>query len=379
MSLNEKISEYTNQLEQQGLLRARKKSSEKDTSLVYFDTNDYLSLTEDARIAQAYQKGYATYPSGSCSSMVLSKGYHPNHYALEKAFSNLLSVDDCLLFSSGYAANLAITALLGHLKAHCIIDKGIHASVYDGLHLSQVSYTRFIHNDLHNLAKKLNKNPVNSIVITEGIFSMSGQISPLVEIATLCQAYQTELIVDEAHSFGVMGYQGRGAVDASQLSSKEIPLRIIPFGKALAAQGAIVAGNKEWIKALLQAGRSLIYSTALSPALSYGLLKTLDIVIAADERRQKLACLIQLFKSQIKASPLFWTPSDTPIQQLILGCPHKAVYFSKELKKRGFSCSAIRPPTVHIKAAGLRVVLNYAHTPDQILNFFEKLHLIYEY
>lgn len=377
MTLYNKIKEYTDQLTQKGLLRSRQVTDPEELDCIQFDSNDYLSLTQDKRIAKAYQDGYTLYPSGSGSSMLLS-GYHANHQALEKAFAELLNVDDCILFSSGYAANLAITALLGQLKANCFIDKGIHASIYDGLALSKVKYTRFIHNDMKDLALKLNSRTPNSVLITEGIFSMSGQIASLDHMSSICKESKSELFVDEAHSFGVIGSQGKGGVDFHSLSQNEVPLRVIPFGKTLASQGAIIAGKKEWINALLQAGRSVIYSTAISPALCYGLLKTLDIVVAADERRVYLNLLIEQCKDYIKTSPLSWMNSNTPIQQLQLGCPHLALYYAKELRKLGISCSAIRAPTVTTKTTGLRIILNYKHQPEHILKLFNSLDIIYD-
>lgn len=378
MSLNDKVRAYTSQLNQQGLLRTRRVSEPANSALIHFDSNDYLSLTHDKRIAKAYQHGYTFYPAGSGASMLLS-GYHPNHQAVEQAFAELLNVDECILFSSGYAANLAITALLGSIKVHCLIDKNIHASVYDGLALSQVPFTRYQHNDMTDLSLKLNSVTANSALITEGIFSMSGQIAPLSTMSTLCLNSAAELLVDEAHSFGILGNQGKGAIDHHGLTQQEVPLRIIPFGKSFAAQGALVAGQEGWISALLQAGRSVVYSTAISPALSYGLLKTLDIVVGSDDRRLKLVQLITLFKEQIEDSPLKWIDSATPIQQLHLGCPHLALYYAQELRKAGFSCSAIRTPTVNIKSTGLRIILNYQHQPDQIQQLFHQLHAINEH
>ncbi|AWN74385.1 aminotransferase class I/II-fold pyridoxal phosphate-dependent enzyme [Legionella anisa] len=377
MPLSNKIRDYTNQLTHEGLLRHRLVTAE-NSSLIHFDSNDYLSLTRDKRIAEGYQRGYALYPSGSGASMLLS-GYHANHRAVEEAFANLLGADDCILFSSGYAANLAVTALLGKLKVHCFIDKEIHASIYDGLALSQVNYTRYLHNNLDDLSRKLTKHFECSALITEGIFSMSGQLAPLAELFSLCNVSQNALIVDEAHSFGVLGSQGKGATAYHGLTQNEVPLRIIPLGKAYAAQGALVAGKADWIDALLQAGRSVIYSTAVSPALSYGLLNTLEFVVNAEERRLRLTQLVDLFRSYIKQSPLNWTDSISPIQQLQLGCPHLALYYARELKKHGFSCCAIRKPTVSIKASGLRVILNYNHTPEQIRGLFDMLSVIYEH
>lgn len=378
MSLKNKLTAYTDRLEQQGLLRVRRVSDLAHSQQIHFDSNDYLALTTDKYLQQAYQEAYSRYPVGSGSSMLFS-GYHPNHQALEQAFAEFLNVDQCLLFSSGYAANLAVTALLGAVQALCIIDKGVHASVYDGLALSKVDYHRFAHNSLGDLASKLTQVSKQAVVMTEGIFSMSGQRADLAAIYSLCALNQTELLVDEAHSFGVLGQQGRGAVHAHGLTQKEVPLRVIPLGKAFAAQGAMVAGQKDWIQALVQAGRSMIYSTGISPALSYGLLKTLEVVKQAEEQRNQLKKLIQSFKEQVAASPLSWMDSDTPIQQLQLGCPHLALSYAQELQKRGISCSASRRPTVTLQSTGLRIILTCRHTPEHIQQLFEHLHHIYEH
>lgn len=376
MPISHKIKDYTNQLAHEGLLRNRFINAD-DASLVHFDSNDYLSLSKDKCISEGYQRGYALYPSGSGASMLLS-GYHPNHRAVEEAFANLLAVDECILFSSGYAANLAVTALLGKLNVHCFIDKEIHASIYDGFALSKVNYSRYLHNNLDDLERKIT-SAKGSALITEGVFSMSGQLAPLAKLSSICNTNQCAVLVDEAHSFGILGSQGKGAVAHHGLTQNEVPLRVIPLGKAYAAQGALVAGKADWIYALLQAGRSVIYSTAVSPALSYGLLHTLDFVVNAEDRRSKLAQLITIFRSYIKKSPLVWADSISPIQQLQLGCPHLALHYDRELKKHGISCCAIRKPTVSTKASGLRVILNYNHTPEQIHELFDKLSAIYEY
>jgi len=378
MSLINAVKAYTYDLEQRGLLRTRRLVDPGNETMIYFDKNDYLSLSENPQIKEAYQKAYELFACGSGASM-LAGGYHPNHYALERAFSQFLCIDECILFSSGYAANLAITALLGKIKAYCFIDKNIHASVYDGLALSQVNYSRFKHNNLADLALKVSNNLPNQVVLTEGIFSMGGKIAPLLQMYSLCQQTQSTLLIDEAHSFGVLGRQGAGAADHFGLTQKEIPLRVIPLGKACAGQGAVVAGNEEWIQALLQAGRSVIYSTAISPALSYGLLKALDILINADDRRLKLMDLIAFFRGHINNSPLQWADSDSAIQQLHLGCPHLALYYATELKKRGLSCAALRAPTVTTKTTGLRIVLNYNHQQEHIEKLFRTLNEIYDY
>jgi len=192
-------------------------------------------------------------------------------------------------------------------------------------------------------------------------------------MATLCSAHQSELIVDESHAFGILGPQGLGAVAQHQLTQEDVPLRIIPLGKAYAACGAIVAGSRVWIDALLQAARPAIYSTAISPAFAHGLLATLDIVRAADQRRAKLQNLINYFRQAVINAPLKWRDSSSPIQQLQLGCPHRALAYAQILRQQSINCLPIRQPTVSKHESGLRIVLNYNHQPEDIDKLFRCL------
>ncbi|MFA5960280.1 MAG: aminotransferase class I/II-fold pyridoxal phosphate-dependent enzyme [Tatlockia sp.] len=366
-------------LQQKGLHRKRQLV---ERGLVNFSSNDYLSITEEPALQKAFAKGFLNYPSGSGGSMVVC-GYHPMHRALEQAFSSALAVDDALLFSSGYAANLAIIALLRSFKTHVIIDKGVHASFYDGLKTTGSPFSRYFHTNLDDLRSKLKAcEPQNAAVITESIFSMSGQASNLLDISQLAHHFKADCLIDEAHAFGVLGPEGLGAVMGYGLTQKEIPLRIIPFGKALGLQGAVVAGSGEWIDALLQFGRASIYSTAMSPAVACGLVDTLSFIRNATNRRNKLFQLIDYFTSCTKQSALHFNFSTTPIQQLKLGCPQKALLCAKYLQERGVFCQAIRSPTVTKEETGLRIILNFAHEPEHIdalffhLNQFEVHHAV---
>lgn len=360
------LKDYSTALLQQGLHRQRRVN---DEALINFSSNDYLSLTSDLRIKKAYQQGFEKYPTGSGGSMVVC-GYHTVHQALEKAFATALKVDDCILFSSGYAANLSVTALLASCNSHILIDKNVHASIYDGLRLVNASYSRYLHNNTADLALKIKKSPANTVIMTESTFSMSGQCAPLGDIAQLGH----DVIVDEAHAFGILGEHGLGAVAQHQLTQTEIPLRVIPLGKAFGGSGAVVAGQGVWIDALLQIARAHTYSTAPSPAMAYGLLKTLDVVMAADERRAKLASLVQYFRAAVNRSPLKWRDSLSPIQQLHLGCPHRAMHVADKLREQSIVCLPMRSPTVSKQETGLRVILNYHHEPEQIDTLFECLH-----
>jgi 8-amino-7-oxononanoate synthase len=372
--LTETLQFYCSKLQQQGLYRQRK-LNDMSPNAINFSSNDYLSLASDPYIKKAYQQGFQQYPAGSGGSMVIS-GYHSTHKALEQAFVNSLKVDDCLLFSSGYAANLSVLRLLAQFDTHVLIDKMVHASIYDGLQAANAVYSRYMHNDLNHLSQKLKGVPSNSIVITEGMFSMSGACPPLNAIRRLSEQATQGLIVDEAHSFGVLGDKGLGAVIEHQLTQQDVPLRIIPFGKAFAASGAIVAGQQAWIDALLQVSRAYVYSTAMSPAVAYGLLVTLEQIKAAEERRTKLKQLINHFREAIKQSPLQWRDSRSPIQQLQLGCPHQASQWSAKLNEQGIICMPIRQPTVSKQETGLRIILNYDHRPEDIDYLLKILHYL---
>lgn len=366
--LTNALKQHAITLREQGLHRTRT-IYHADEGIINFSSNDYLSLTRDSRIKKAYQQGVNHHPIGSGGSMVVC-GYHATHKALEEAFSEALGVDDCLLFPSGYVANLSVIALLAQFKAHLLIDKAVHASIYDGLRLSQPSYSRYVHQNLSDLASKNQKLPASTVIVTEGTFSMSGQSAPLGDIAQLGR----QLLVDEAHAFGLLGREGLGAVIAHELTQDEVPLRIIPLGKAFAASGAIVAGQAAWIDALLQSARPHIYSTAMSPAFAYGLLETFKIVREADERRAKLQDLVAYFRQAIEASPLKWADSSSPIQQLQLGCSHLALQRSRKLQMHSIICSPMRQPTVSQQETGLRIILNYHHQRQDIDRLFNSLH-----
>ena len=376
-ALDRQIAKKLKTIEGAGLIR-RRFGPPTQPACINFSSNDYLGLTKDSRLRKAYQEGFDLYPCGSGASPVVS-GYYPSHQALEGAFAEALSADEALLFSSGYAANLALTMMLASLDAHLLIDKRIHASIYDGIALSKVSVTRFPHQNVSRMKSLLKAGIQRPILLTEGIFSMSGEIAPLDQIMTVCHqaSDQVYCIVDEAHSFGVIGPHGLGATAHYSLTQQDIPLRVIPFGKALAGQGAVVLGRRDWIQLLLQQGRSAIYSTAISPAIAHGLKTALSLCYAADDKRHKLQELVQYFQQGTQQSLLRWRQSSTPIQQLQCGCPHLAQKLEQFLFNEGFLCRAIRQPTVPRNETGLRIVLNHCHEWEDIDKLFERIHTFF--
>lgn len=332
-----------------------------------FSSNDYLNLTSDPRVSAGFQYGFSHYPAGSGGSLLVG-GYHDTHHQLEQAFIEALQVDQAVLFTSGYVANLGIMALLAESHLMAVFDKALHASFYDGIKLSGTAYQRFPHQAYGVLKEKLSLIKQPSILITESVYSMGGHFTPLDALARL---HPASLIVDEAHAFGLYGPEGLGAVLHFDLTQADVPLRIIPFGKALGGQGAIVVGQQKWIEALIQVARGVIYSTGLSPAYAYGLNEAFKLVRQADEARANLFSNVRYFRRLIQTSALTWGDSNTPIQHLHLGCSQQALACANRLSERGVFCRAIRPPTVSAKEAGLRVVLNANHTHSQMDKLME--------
>ena len=368
------IEQLIQQIKADGLYRQRQPHNSINTTL-NFSSNDYLSLTNDPRIKSAYQTGFANYPTGSGGSMVVC-GYHAIHRELEQTFADVLQTDDCLLFSSGSAANVSVINLLARIGSFLVIDKNVHASMYDGLAKNNIKYVRYNHNDVQSLASKISllENRENLTLLTESIFSMSGSVSPLQDLYQTIQHPTNNMIVDEAHAFGLIGREGLGGVVKFGLTQKEVPLRVIPLGKAFGSAGAIVAGNALWIDALLQTSRAYIYSTGFSPAIAYGLLQTLSIVREADDKRAHLFDLVAYFRQKIANSPLTWRDSDTPVQQLQLGCPYRAVELAKNLRAKDLICSPMRQPTVSKSETGLRIILNANHEYQHIDRLFDLVH-----
>lgn len=356
----------------------------KEANVCDFSSNDYLSLTQNKNLQRAYQQGFSKYPVGSAASMLVS-GYHDIHKEFEEQFCDAYKAEAAILFTSGYAANLAIAAFLRSVSCTALLDKAVHASVYDGIKLSGVQYKRFLHQNYAMLEKMSLTADESTILLVESVYSMGGHFAPLDKLHSIICGLKG-MIVDEAHAFGIYGPEGLGGVAHFNLSFDAVPLRVIPLGKSLGAMGAMVLGKKDWVHALLQTARSYIYSTGISPAYVYGMQTAFTMLRKADEKRSRLLSLIAYFRQKLdkliisynevnklynKAKNLnaqnnVWIDSVTPIQHLCLGCPQRALEFSTYLLQNGFCVRAIRSPTVPQALSGLRIVLNAKHTEQEI-------------
>ncbi|HEY1077285.1 MAG TPA: 8-amino-7-oxononanoate synthase [Fontimonas sp.] len=333
-----------------------------------FCSNDYLGLASDPRIAEAARKSLGESGTGSGAAALVS-GYNREHRALEEALAAFTGRPRALLFSSGWAVNLGVLrALLG--KGDTLIaDELNHASLIDGGRLCGADYRRIAHAQVDRYAEALAQpRSGETLVVSDGVFSMDGDIAPLPELATLCAASGASLMIDDAHGFGVLGARGRGVVEAAGLDDADVPVYVATLGKSLGAAGAFVAGSEPLIEYLIQRARSWVFSTAPPPSIAAAARAALAIV-AGDEGAQRRARLQHNIRRLRQACAQMKIPlgdSQTAIQPLVIGPEKPTLALSRRLLDAGIWVAAIRPPTVPQGTSRLRITLSAAHSDEQI-------------
>ncbi len=331
-----------------------------------FCSNDYLGLAGDSRVIEAMAAGAREWGAGSGAAHLVN-GHARPHHALEEELAELAGRERALLFSTGYMANLGVgSALLARGDA-VFEDRLNHASLIDAGQRPQVRFARYRHADAGDLDARLAKSTSEEkLVLTDGVFSMDGDIAPLAELAGVCGTHAARLVVDDAHGFGVIGPGGRGSVADAGLSSTEVPALVGTLGKAFGTFGAFVAGDEDLVETLIQQARSYIYTTALPPAVAEATRASLRIAIEAEDRRAHLQTLIARFREGAAALGLELMDSSTPIQPLMIGDAGEALARSDALLDEGILVTAIRPPTVPAGTARLRITFSAAHTVEQV-------------
>ncbi|EKT4531895.1 8-amino-7-oxononanoate synthase [Pseudomonas putida] len=333
--------------------------------LLAFCSNDYLGLANHPEVIAAWQAGAERWGVGGGASHLVV-GHSTPHHQVEEALAELTGRPRALLFSTGYMANLgAITALVGQGDT-VLQDRLNHASLLDGGLLSGARFNRYLHNDPASLASRLDKAVGNTLVVTDGVFSMDGDLADLPALADVARARGAWLMVDDAHGLGTLGAQGGGIVEHFGLGVDDVPVLIGTLGKACGTAGAFVAGSEELIEALVQFARPYIYTTSQPPALACATLKSLELLRRETWRREHLAALIRQFRKGAQQMGLQLMDSPTPIQPIVIGDSAKALRLSRLLRERGLLVTAIRPPTVPAGSARLRVTLSAAHSEAQV-------------
>tara|TARA_B100000035_G_scaffold210907_1_gene180595 strand:+ start:59481 stop:60650 length:1170 start_codon:yes stop_codon:yes gene_type:complete len=340
--------------------------------LINFASNDYLGLSQNKKIQQAIIKGIREFGAGAGASHLVS-GHFSSHDEAEKKLSKLLGFEKSLFFSSGYMANMSVIGGLIKRGDAVFCDKLNHASLNDAAILSRAKVYRFNHLDLSFLERQIKKSQEkNKWIISDGVFSMDGDIADIAGLLALCHKYNAYLFIDDAHGYGVLGENGQGILKQNNLklwSKKDLSrvIYMVTLGKSVGISGAIVSAKKNTIDLLIQKSKPYIYTTASTPALANGVSVSLDIIFHGQILRKKLKRNIELFRHSIKNKGAL-LDSKTAIQPLIIGNPSKAIRLAKTLKEAGLYVPAIRPPTVPTNTSRLRVSLSSSHKKADILH-----------
>ncbi len=340
--------------------------------LLAFCSNDYLGLANHPEVIAAMRAGAEKWGVGGGASHLVI-GHSTPHHELEAALAEFTGRPRALLFSTGYMANLAVvTALVGQGDS-VLQDRLNHASLLDAGLLSGARFSRYLHNDAVSLANRLRKASGNCLVVSDGVFSMDGDLADLPALCAEARATQAWVMVDDAHGFGPLGATGGGIVEHFGLGLDDVQVLVGTLGKAFGTAGAFVAGSEELIETLIQFARPYIYTTSQPPAVACATLKSLELLRSEGWRREHLNQLIARFRAGAAEIGLSLMDSPTPIQPILVGDSARALKLSALLKERGLLVGAIRPPTVPVGGARLRVTLSAAHSEAQLEQLLEAL------
>jgi 8-amino-7-oxononanoate synthase len=368
------------QRKQSGLYRVRRQISgpqrpelvSDGTPLLSFCSNDYLGMASRPELSRAAAASMQANGLGGAASHLIC-GHHDAHHQLEQRLARFTGRSAALFFSTGYMANMGVISALAGRGDTIFSDRLNHASIIDGCILSRARVECYPHGDIRALEAMLSRTGGHKLVVTDGVFSMDGDIAPLAELADLCRTYDALLVVDDAHGVGVLGPEGQGSIAELGLTEEQVPVLIGTLGKAVGTSGAFVAGPAHLMDYLVQKARTYIYTTAMPPALALATCASVDIVEREENRRDHLRRLIARFRSEAESLGYRLMPSDTPIQPILIGANREALALSQSLERQGLLVTAIRPPTVPEGEARLRVTLSASHTWDDLQQLLEGL------
>ena len=334
--------------------------------LLDFSSNDYLGLAAHPAPAAAMADCAARCGAGSGASHLVS-GHGLEHAALEEELAAFLGRERALVFSTGYMANLGVVTTLAGRGESVLLDRLSHASLIDAARLAGARLRRYPHCDAAAARRLLAETtPETSVLATDGVFSMDGDIAPLAALAEAARAHDAWLVVDDAHGIGVLGANGRGAAELAGLDSEAVPVLVGTLGKAFGTFGAFVAGPDALLELLLQRARSYIYTTALPQPVAAATRAALRIVREESWRRERALALTARFRAAARAAGVPLAASVTPIQPVPLGSARAALAAQQRLIEAGFWVVAIRSPTVPAGRERLRVTLTAGHDERQV-------------
>ncbi|KDR96636.1 8-amino-7-oxononanoate synthase [Peptoclostridium litorale DSM 5388] len=339
---------------------------------ILLGSNNYLGLCSDIRLKEAAIDATVKYGVGSGGSR-LTTGSYDLHRALERKIADFKGTQASLIFNTGYMANVGVISSLCDRKWAIFSDKNNHASIVDGCLLNGSRLVRYKHCDMGDLERKIIEHRGSSnLIVTDGVFSMDGDVAPLDCIVKLAKKYGAITMVDDAHGVGVLGEKGSGTVSHFRVDD-EIDIQMGTLSKAIGSIGGYVAGKQCFIDYFRNFARSFIYSTSLPPASIAASLKAIEIIENEDSKRVHLLKMANGFKNKLTDAGFIVSDTITPIIPVIIGDAQKAVEISKSLLQEGIFIPAIRPPTVSNGTSRLRLSLMATHTDYELEYVFDKL------
>ena len=342
-------------------------------AMLSFASNDYLGLAQHPVLIRAAQEAAAQYGVGATGSAMIS-GHEAPHEALEHELAAFVGHPRALFFGSGYLANVGLVpALVGRGDA-VFSDALNHACLIDGVRLSRAESHIYPHNDLATLAQQLaGSHAERKLIVTDAVFSMDGDIAPLAGLLALCDQHDAQLLIDDAHGFGVLGPEGRGTAAHLGLRSPRL-IHMATLGKAAGCAGAFVAGEADTIEWILQRARTYIFATATPAMVVEAVRASLRVIAAEGWRREQLARLIARLRAGTRGLHWQHPASATAIQPLLIGSNEDALAVMAALDAQGLWVPAIRPPTVAEGTARLRISLSAAHSVADVDRLIHALH-----
>ena len=377
------IRDELEQIKSKGLYRRTRLVSGRQGSHVELDgrqvlmlcSNNYLGLADHPFLAERSISAIEQFGTSSAASRLVS-GTMELHELLEQSVTNFKGSEAALVFNSGYAANTGIIPAVAGRGDTVFSDRLNHASIVDGIILSGAKLVRYPHNDMNALARLLEskRGSGRCIIVTDGVFSMDGDIAPLNEIVRLKTAYNAILIVDDAHGCGVLGENGRGCAELLGVM-EGVDVHVGTFGKALGSFGAYAALSAEMREYLINRARSFIFSTSLPPAVLAASIAALELVASAEGKqlRKKLHENTSLFRGLLHSAGFVLGEGTTQIVPIMVGEADDVMRFSAELLAEGLYVSGIRPPTVPAGACRLRCTIMATHSSEDLTMAAERI------
>ena len=334
--------------------------------VILMASNDYLGLATDARLKQAAISATERFGVGAGASRLISGTLRP-HQDLEAALAKFKGTEAALIFGSGYLANIGLIPALIGSEGLILADRLCHASLIDGCRLSGAELRVFRHRDTTQLASILARRTPrrHTLIVTDGVFSMDGDLAPLPELISLAERHGAGLLVDDAHGTGVLGAQGRGTLEHFGVEERQ-PFHMGTLSKALGTSGAYVAGPESLIRYLVSTARSFIYTTAPPPATAAAALAALQIIQTEPERRARLWANRDRFYSDLQAMGYRLAESRSPIIPVLIGETEKTLALADRLLELGVYAPAIRPPTVPKGTSRIRTTVTSEHTTEHL-------------